>query len=198
VAAQNAPTDGIPRPDPTLTPGAVLPDATVERICVAGYTKTVRNVTASEKQQVYARYHAADTPGTYEVDHLIALELGGSNEITNLWPEPYAGTHGARQKDALENRLHMLVCDRQVALAEAQHAIAGDWWAAYQRYAVTSSPTPATATTVRATPSTGTTVSSSAHPAGTTGRCKDGTYTQAQHSQGACSHHGGLAEYWGP
>ena len=23
----------------------------------------------------------------YEVDHLISLELGGSNEVANLWPE---------------------------------------------------------------------------------------------------------------
>jgi hypothetical protein len=42
-----------------------------------------------------------------------------------------------------------------------------------------------------------TTAASSGHPAGTTGRCNDGSYTSAAHSQGACSHHGGLAEYWG-
>ncbi len=35
------------------------------------------------------------------------------------------------------------------------------------------------------------------HPAGTTGRCRDGTYTDAKTPQGACSHHGGLEECWG-
>lgn len=38
----------------------------------------------------------------------------------------------------------------------------------------------------------------SSHPAGTSGQCKDGTYTSAQHKQGACSHHGGVSIWWGP
>jgi hypothetical protein len=42
------------------------------------------------------------------------------------------------------------------------------------------------------------TTGSSGHPAGTTGLCNDGTYTSAQHSQGSCSHHGGLKQWWGP
>jgi len=37
-----------------------------------------------------------------------------------------------------------------------------------------------------------------AHPAGTSGQCVDGTYTYAQHKQGACSHHGGVYIWWGP
>lgn len=38
----------------------------------------------------------------------------------------------------------------------------------------------------------------SSHPAGTSGKCVDGTYTSAQHSQGACSYHDGIATWWGP
>lgn len=37
-----------------------------------------------------------------------------------------------------------------------------------------------------------------AHPFGTTGKCDDGTYTSAQHKQGACSSHGGVSVWWGP
>ena len=33
----------------------------------------------------------------------MSLELGGSNDIANLYPESYAGPNGARVKDALEN-----------------------------------------------------------------------------------------------
>jgi hypothetical protein len=57
---------------------------------------------------------------------LIALELGGSNRLTNLWPEPYDITWNAHVKDRLENRLHEMVCAGQLDLATAQRAIATD------------------------------------------------------------------------
>jgi hypothetical protein len=34
-------------------------------------------------------------------------------------------------------------------------------------------------------------------PAGSTGKCKDGTYTDAKQRSGACSQHGGIAEWFG-
>lgn len=37
----------------------------------------------------------------------------------------------------------------------------------------------------------------SSHPSGTSGKCRDGTYTRADNRQGACSHHGGVASWWG-
>jgi hypothetical protein len=71
----------------------------------------------------------------YELDHLVSLELGGAPAApTNLWPEPYASSSGARTKDRLENRLHTLVCRREVPLREAQNAIATNWMKAYDRY----------------------------------------------------------------
>ena len=70
----------------------------------------------------------------HEVDHLISLELGGSNSIRNLWPEPYAGRWGARTKDVLENTLHDLVCSGRLTLRYAQHIEATNWVAAYRRY----------------------------------------------------------------
>jgi hypothetical protein len=32
-------------------------------------------------------------------------------------------------------------------------------------------------------------------PAGATAKCKDGTFSQAKHHSGACSHHGGVAQW---
>jgi hypothetical protein len=89
---------------------------------------------------VYARYDVVWVPYAHEVDHLISLELGGSNAIRNLWPEPYVGRWGARTKDVLENRLHDLVCEGRLALRSAQRQEASDWVAAYRRY-VGSPPT---------------------------------------------------------
>ena len=52
-----------------------------------------------------------------EVDHLISIELGGSNEKTNLWPQPYSGVQwNAHVKDRLENFYHEQVCSGKIPL----------------------------------------------------------------------------------
>ncbi len=121
-------------PDLSLTSGDTL-DVTKDDICVSGYSSKVRDVPQSVKDQVYAEYGiTSHAPGDYEVDHLISLELGGSNSIKNLWPEPYFGDLNAHTKDKLENKLHSLVCSGQVDLATAQQEISTDWITAYIKY----------------------------------------------------------------
>jgi hypothetical protein len=109
-------------------------------VCWPGYSASVRNVPPSESTRVCARYRLRRVPYAHEVDHLISLELGGSNSIKNLWPEPYAGTWGARTKDKLENKLHALVCAGKLTLIAAQRAIKTDWVAAYQFYVLKARP----------------------------------------------------------
>ena len=129
-------------PDHNLTPGATFEEGTLDEICTPGYSKGVRNVTAETKREVYAEYGLAGNHTGYcdvdqgcEIDHLISLELGGSNEPANLWPEPYTGiAWNAHVKDILENRLHEMVCARELPLEEAQREIATDWIATYHRY----------------------------------------------------------------
>jgi hypothetical protein len=113
-----------------LTPGAVFERVTADQVCVAGYSSGVRDVSSGERSQVYAEYGIVDMPGADEVDHYIPLELGGSNDIANLWPEPYA-TPGAHEKDRVENYLHSQVCSGALALGDAQQMIVGDWYAVY-------------------------------------------------------------------
>jgi hypothetical protein len=97
-------------------------------VCVAGYSTSVRSVSDAEKKAVFVEYGiTSHAPYSYEVDHLISLELGGSNDIRNLWPEPYAGTGGAHAKDAIENELHAQVCSLRISLATAQGEIVR-WW----------------------------------------------------------------------
>ena len=124
---------GVDLPDRSLTPGVVLTTST-GRVCTSGYASSVRDVPGSESDAVYARYGVVHVPYAHEVDHLVSLELGGSNAIGNLWPEPYAGRWGARTKDVLENRLHDLVCSGQLGLRRAQRLEATDWVAAYRRF----------------------------------------------------------------
>jgi hypothetical protein len=190
-------------PNRARTPGATnlaVTQATIHStICVTGWTSTIRPpssyTTALKKQQLatgYA-YHGDMHTADYEEDHLISLELGGSPaSALNLWPEPYVATDGARTKDKIENTLHSLVCSGQLSLATARHAIATNWWSAYQTYiTVTNTPQPAP-TTIAAAPAP----APAQPPAGATARCNDGTYSYAAHHQGACSHHGGVAVFY--
>src|SRR5713226_9402585 len=121
VLAVPAGADSPLRPDPNLTLGDTL-TTDPKVICVPGYTKTVRNVPRSLKNQVYKNYHiASHRPGEYEIDHLISLEVGGSNSIRNLWPQSYVTRPlNARVKDRLENTLHKLVCTHKLPLEQAQ------------------------------------------------------------------------------
>lgn len=122
-----------PLPDPNCTPGAVFPEAKKEKICVTGYSKTVRNVSQSTKKKVYAMYGVSYPPlfGSYELDHFIALSLGGNNDISNLFPLSAEPFPGFREKDIVVNYLHEEVCRGTIALGIAQKQIATDWTLIY-------------------------------------------------------------------
>lgn len=121
-------------PDPACTPGAVFPTVTAADICVPGYSERVRDVSRTTWRRVYAEYGiVSHRPYSYEVDHLVSLELGGSNAIANLWPEAALPRPGYRQKDVVENYLHRQVCNGSISLATAQRAIATKWLKVYRR-----------------------------------------------------------------
>ncbi len=123
-------------PDPACTPGAVFPDATREHICRAGYTQTVRNVPQKLREAVFAEYGIPypQPRGTFEVDHLIPLAIGGSNDIANLFPQP-AAEIGFREKDVVEVYMQEEVCAERVALGIAQERIAENWQDIFNRLA---------------------------------------------------------------
>jgi hypothetical protein len=125
-------------PDPHCTPGALNPavtQATIYRtICRVGYSSSVRpstSVTGREKLASMRAYGLHQSPGNYEYDHLISLELGGAaNDPRNLWPENGASPN---PKDRVENSLHARVCAGSMTLASAQRIIALDWVTYYNQ-----------------------------------------------------------------
>ncbi|MGA2417957.1 MAG: hypothetical protein ABSF55_01865 [Candidatus Staskawiczbacteria bacterium] len=120
-------------PDRACTPGAIFFNATKDQVCASGYSKSVRNVPESEKNEVYAEYSiASHSAGQYEVDHFISLELGGSNSIANLWPEAALPEPGFHQKDEVENYLHDKLCNGQISLQEAQYLVSNKWLEVYK------------------------------------------------------------------
>jgi hypothetical protein len=127
-------------PSPHLTPGAAR---TMDRdeICRSPLPKN-QVVSADLRRRVLQAYGVANAdPRKFEVDYLITPALGGSDDIRNLWPQPYVSTvWNAHVKDELEDRLRDLVCQGQLDLADAQRDISSDWIAAYKKYFGTDEP----------------------------------------------------------
>jgi hypothetical protein len=119
-----------PRPDPACTPGSFDPAVTqanlTTTICMSGYTSEVRPPSSATDKAKKALYTAYGFPNSKsgELDHLVSLELGGSNDVANLWPEIGKIPN---PKDSVENVLHKAVCSGKVTLAAAQNAIADNW-----------------------------------------------------------------------
>lgn len=120
-------------PDHGCTPGAVFPEATPDITCVSGYTKTVRNVSLKLRKSVFAEYGVPypQPTGSYELDHLIPLALGGNNNIANLFPQPAEPKPGFKEKDVVEIYLWQEVCASRADMGAAQRQIAGDWLKIY-------------------------------------------------------------------
>jgi hypothetical protein len=135
-------------PDKRLTPGATHNLSKAE-ICSTKWGQDERAVTAAMKAEVFANYGLTGNQDSYctphganasehrrcEVDHLVSRELGGADEVENLWPQRYDPRlqWNATKKDRLENKLNKTVCAGDMKLEDAQRDIADDWIALYKR-----------------------------------------------------------------
>jgi hypothetical protein len=126
-------------PDRRCSPGAYYSKLTKRVICSPSFrTGPIRNVPLAVKHQVEVAYGMKPRPygSTLEIDHIISLELGGSNDPTNLYPERATfadGAPGFHIKDKLENAAHRAVCAGTISLRSAQRQIAGNWVLLYQK-----------------------------------------------------------------
>lgn len=132
-------------PDLGKTPGVSRAGLSKATICATTWGKDARHVTQAMKDQVFALYGFSgyddarcepDTHGkTCEIDHLISRELGGADEVENLWPESYGSSpYNAHLKDKLENRLHKEMCAGHIGLKAARDMLVNDWRKAYRVY----------------------------------------------------------------
>jgi hypothetical protein len=124
-----------PKPKSRLTPGETRP-ITLQEVCRNPDAEVVsRNIPTEMRERVFAAYGIpAQRRDQFEVDYLITPDLGGTESMRNLWPQPYSARWNARVKDRLEQRLHQLVCSGHLDLAKAQREIASDWIGAYRAY----------------------------------------------------------------
>jgi hypothetical protein len=125
-------------PNLALTPGVARTDLTKLQICSTAWGRDARHVTSAMRAQVFAAHGikcGARCGQLYEVDHLISRELGGADDVKNLWPQPLnSKPWNARLKDKLENRLHNEVCAGRVMLGQAHGMLVNDWRIAYRKY----------------------------------------------------------------
>ena len=123
-------------PEPALTPGVVR-TSDAKQICAKSFrTKPYRLTTKAMKVSVCKAYGVKPCPkaGRLEIDHLIPLELGGLDDVKNLWPQmaKYSdGSPGFHVKDKLENELHRKVCAGEMQLSDAQACLARNWISCY-------------------------------------------------------------------
>jgi uncharacterized protein DUF3761 len=122
-------------PDRRCSPGAYFSGLTKTVLCSASFhTSSVRNVSDATRHAVEAEYGMAPRAygSTLEIDHIVSLELGGSNDPANLFPERADAHPGYHSKDKLENAAHAWVCEGKIDLPTAQRKIAGNWEAFYK------------------------------------------------------------------
>jgi len=125
-------------PNSRLTPGEAT-STSREEVCGLNTQMEQQGIPEALKRAVFTEYGVKDAPqAAYEVDFLITPELGGSTSIRNLWPQPYFSRKwNAHVKDALEERLHKLVCSGSLDLSTAQREVATNWVDAYKKYVQT-------------------------------------------------------------
>jgi hypothetical protein len=120
-------------PSAFQTPGAKS-KANEAQVCAADFEASVKPMAKWQRDQALEKYGKRPEDFTGELDHLIPLSLGGTNDPDNLWPLPANKDMGPDQKKELDLKLHQLVCDKTLTLKAAQDAIRKDWVKAYNQY----------------------------------------------------------------
>jgi hypothetical protein len=140
--AHRTETDAILLPKKSLTPGAVRDVALTELCQVADDDDLDPVVSVPTQKAVFSEYGIAPEQSkvNFQMDYLINPQLGGVDDVRNLWPQPYSSEWNARAKDELERHLHQMVCEHKIELADAQREIAENWIDAYKKYFHTSKP----------------------------------------------------------
>jgi hypothetical protein len=105
--------------------GAYDPAATRAAVCSTGYARAHRSVPYRVRDRIYDAYGLPrGSRRGYVIDHFIPLELGGTNDPANLWPQSRSEAH---RKDRDEDRLRAEVCAGEISLDAAREEIRRLW-----------------------------------------------------------------------
>ena len=115
------------------TPGATV-QANSTQICAADYGVTAKPMSGWQRDEALTRYGVRPEGFSGELDHLVPISLGGSNDPDNLWPFHAQGDFTMDAKNALAVRLRDMVCTGKMSLKDAQDAFRKDWTKAYRQH----------------------------------------------------------------
>lgn len=117
----------------SLAVAIILHPTERERICRPGYAQSQRFHFEDYARMRDAAFQRAGIPvskqctteeyvndydaGCYVVDHIIPLEIGGSNDLANIQIQPKSE---AKSKDLIENRARKDYCAGRIGLSTAQ------------------------------------------------------------------------------
>lgn len=122
---------GIAYPNPTLTPGVL---ALTDSAAVCQLPAQAAALAPAVQESVFVRYglpfHDAKR---FKVEGRYPRELGGSDSLSNLWPEPALPTPGFHEHEQAVAWLRREVCTGRYPLADAQRVMFKDWAEAYDR-----------------------------------------------------------------
>jgi esterase/lipase superfamily enzyme len=131
-------SNGFPIPDPSCTPGGINSTVTLDVLRSHTFKKSCLTKTDTPSVSPYDWYKITPPNNnkgrnqTCELDHLVPLELGGTDTLDNIWPQ--CGPPGValsqryfKQKDLVEKYLLRTVKEGKLTLADAQRGIATDW-----------------------------------------------------------------------
>jgi hypothetical protein len=119
------------RPSSYKTPGATA-KVKMEQLCAPDFAKSLKPVSNWQRSEALERYGLRSDGFSGELDHLVPVSLGGSNDPDNLWPFRASGVFTLEAKQALASKLLGEVCARKFSLKDAQDAFRKDWTLSYQ------------------------------------------------------------------
>jgi hypothetical protein len=120
-------------PNNNYTPGKTE-RVDVKQLCAANVDASAKPVSDWQKNTTLERYGVRPENFNGELEHLVPVSLGGTNDPDNLYPFHAQGEYTLEAKQRLATKLHDLVCDGKISLKQAQDVFKKDWTRGYKQY----------------------------------------------------------------
>jgi hypothetical protein len=120
-------------PNNYYTPGKA-DKVDVKQLCAATFDSSAKPVADWQKNEALTRYGVRPESFNGQLEHLVPVALGGTNDPDNLYPFHGQGEYTQDAKQRLAAKLHELVCDGKVSLKQAQDVFKKDWTKGYKQY----------------------------------------------------------------